>query len=74
MIQRLFLRESAKKCTPLGVINAGYFLCRWRVLEMSMEQQGLTEEEVCVCFLRSDCVAVTKLFYSIHLPAFPQYD
>ena len=41
---------------------------------MNMEQQGLTEEEVCVCFLRSDCVAVTKLFYSIHSLAFLQYD
>ncbi|KAM7424879.1 Serine/threonine-protein kinase 38 [Porites harrisoni] len=24
---------------------------RWKVLEMNMQQQGLTEEEVCTCFL-----------------------
>ena len=29
-------------------INLLYFGYRWKVLEMNMEQQGLTEEEVCV--------------------------
>ena len=24
-----------------------YLGCRWRVMEINMEQQGLTEEEVC---------------------------
>ena len=29
-------------------ISLLYFRYRWKVLEMNMEQQGLTEEEVCV--------------------------
>ena len=62
-----FLRESAIKCYSLEVLNTcAIFRYRWKVLEMNMEQQGLTEEEVCMSFLCNYC----GVFWSILLPTF----
>lgn len=48
-IPRLLSKDLVTNNNVLSTsINLLYFRYRWKVLEINMEQQGLTEEEVCV--------------------------
>lgn len=51
-IPKLLSKDLVTNSSVLSTwINLLYFGYRWKVLEMNMEQQGLTEEEVCVNYI-----------------------